>query len=94
MLHRSIADIIDLHLSPVNNATLKVAKIELKNGAIVDETFFLLYNLYLYNKFSGLTHFCNTSWVFTNTAVFGCTPLLLDPPHLLGNAGVKLKVNI
>ena len=24
-------------------------------------------------KFSGLTHFCNTSWVFTNTAVFGCT---------------------
>ena len=45
-------------------------------------------------KFSGLTHFWNTSWVFTNTAVFGCTPLLLDPPHLLGNAGVKLKVNI
>ena len=55
---------------------------------------FLLSNLYLYNKFSGLTHFCNTSWVFTNTVVFGCTPLLLDPPHLLGNAGVKLKVNI
>ena len=25
-------------------------------------------------KFSGLTHFWNTSWVFTNTAVFGCTP--------------------
>ena len=42
MLHRSIADIIDLHLSPVNNATLKVAKIELKNGAIVGETFFFV----------------------------------------------------
>ena len=52
-----------------------------------------LSNLYLYNKSSGLTHFCICR-VFTNTAVFGCTPLLLDPPHLLGNAGVKLKFNI